>query len=94
MNGRTPLRAFRNCKKTNNAIKVFRSNGTVLELNGFYRTTKADFALYHLLIHDSNGVGKPFAFFIKEETTDAVSECLKIFTEVHKLKNFFYVEDN
>ncbi len=85
---------FPQCLSSLVAAEIYQKYGTVLELNGFYRTTKADFALYHLLIHDSNGVGKPFAFFIKEETTDTVSECLQIFTEVHKLKDFFYFEDN
>jgi hypothetical protein len=63
--------------------KIYQKYGTVLELDGTYKTTKAGFALYHLLIHDSNGDGQPVAFFfIKEETTAAISECLQIFTEV------------
>lgn len=37
----------------------------------------------HLLIEDNNGDGQPVAkFFIKEETTEAISACLKVFSEV------------
>ncbi|KZS02016.1 Uncharacterized protein APZ42_001107, partial [Daphnia magna] len=53
-----------------------------VEVDGTYRTTQAGFVLYHLLIEDDNGFGQPVAFFfIKEETTEAISECLQIFSE-------------
>ncbi|KAI9555984.1 hypothetical protein GHT06_018542 [Daphnia sinensis] len=62
--------------------KLYLKYGTVIQLDGTYNTTKAGFGLYHLLIHDNNRDGQPVAFFfIKEETTEAISECLQIFTE-------------
>jgi hypothetical protein len=53
--------------------KIYNKYGTVIELDGTYKTKNAGFALYHLLIHDNNGDGQPVAFFfVKEETTDAI----------------------
>jgi hypothetical protein len=64
--------------------KLYKKYGKVVELDGTYRITKAGFALYHLLVKDNNGDGQPVAkFFIKEETTEAISACLKVFSEVN-----------
>jgi hypothetical protein len=53
--------------------KIYKVYGTVIELDGTYKTTNADFTLYHLLIHDNNGDGPPVAFlFVNKETTDAI----------------------
>ncbi|KZS10349.1 Uncharacterized protein APZ42_025207 [Daphnia magna] len=50
------------------------------QMDGTYSTNRAGFALYHLLIEDNNGKSQPVAvFFIREETTEAISECLKVF---------------
>lgn len=63
--------------------KLYEKYGKLLQLDGTYRTTQAGFALYHLLIEDNNGSGQPVAlFFLKEETTEAISACLKNFAEV------------
>lgn len=52
-------------------------------MDGTHGSNKSGFALYHLMIHDNNGASQPVAFFfIKEETKEAISECLQIFTEV------------
>jgi hypothetical protein len=41
------------------------------------------FALYHILVEDNNGESQPVAFFfIKEETIEAISACLKGFADV------------
>ncbi|KZR99533.1 Uncharacterized protein APZ42_004559, partial [Daphnia magna] len=62
--------------------KLYQKYGKVLELDGTYKTTRAGFALYHILIEDNNGDGQPVAkFFIKEETIEAISECLRVFSE-------------
>jgi len=66
--------------------KLYKMYGKVVEVDGTYKTTQAGFALYHLLIEDNNGDGQPVAFFfIREETTEAISECLQIFSEVMNL---------
>jgi fructosamine-3-kinase len=65
--------------------KIYEKYGTVIELDGTYKTKNAGFTLYHLLIHDNNGDGPPVAFlFVNKETTDTISKCLQIFTEVNK----------
>ncbi|KZS01196.1 Uncharacterized protein APZ42_002218, partial [Daphnia magna] len=62
--------------------KLYKKYGKVLELDGTYKTTRAGFALYHILIEDNNGDGQPVAkFFIKEETIEAIAECLRVFSE-------------
>ncbi len=64
--------------------KMYKTYGNVIELDGTYRITNAGFSLYHLLVEDNNGDGQPVAkFFIKEETTDAISACLQVFSEVY-----------
>lgn len=64
--------------------KMYKTYGKVIDLDGTNRTTNAGFSLYHLLVEDNNGDGQPVAmFFIKEETTDAISACLQIFSEVY-----------
>jgi hypothetical protein len=63
--------------------KMYKNYGTVIEMDGTHGSNKSGFALYHLMIHDNNGASQPVAFFfIKEETKEAISECLQIFTEV------------
>lgn len=63
--------------------KLYKMYGKVVEVDGTYNIEQAGFALYHLLIEDNNGDGQPVAlFFIREETTEAISECLRIFAEV------------
>jgi hypothetical protein len=63
--------------------KLYKMYGKVVEVDGTYNIDQAGFALYHLLIEDNNGDGQPVAmFFIREETTEAISECLRIFAEV------------
>lgn len=44
---------------------------------------QSGFALYHILVEDNNGESQPVAFFfIKEETIEAISACLKGFADV------------
>lgn len=63
--------------------QLYKTYGNVIELDGTYKTTRAGFSLYHLLIEDNNGDGQPVAmFFVKEETTDSISTCLEVFSEV------------
>lgn len=63
--------------------QLYKTYGNVIELDGTYKTTKAGFSLYHLLIEDNNGDGQPVAMFlVKEETTDSISTCLEVFSEV------------
>ncbi|KZS03097.1 Uncharacterized protein APZ42_034260 [Daphnia magna] len=62
--------------------QLYKTYGNVIELDGTYKTTKAGFSLYHLLIEDNNGDGQPVAMFlVKEETTDSISTCLEVFSE-------------
>ncbi|KZS05694.1 Uncharacterized protein APZ42_031049 [Daphnia magna] len=62
--------------------QLYKTYGNVIELDGTYKTTRAGFSLYHLLIEDNNGDGQPVAmFFVKEETTDSISTCLEVFSE-------------
>lgn len=64
--------------------KLYKKYGKLIHLDGTYKTTQAGFALYHLLIEDNNGLGQPIAlFFLKEEKTEAISACLRIFAEVN-----------
>ncbi|KAI9550671.1 hypothetical protein GHT06_004575 [Daphnia sinensis] len=54
------------------------------QLDGTYSTTQSGFALYHILIEYNNGDSKPVAFFfIKKETIEAISACLKVLTDNH-----------
>ncbi|XP_045025752.1 uncharacterized protein LOC123470097 [Daphnia magna] len=51
-------------------------------MDGTYKITKIGFSLYHLMIVDNNDNSQPIAWvFTKEETTVAISECLRIFVE-------------
>nr|CAH0109598.1 unnamed protein product [Daphnia galeata] len=62
--------------------KLYSKYGAVLQLDGTYNTNKLGFALYHLMIEDNNGDSQPVAmFFIREETTEAISECLRVFSD-------------
>ena len=64
--------------------RLYQKYGTILQLDGTYKTTKAGFSLYHLLIEDNNGDSQPVAlFFLKEETMEAISECLKLFSQLN-----------
>ena len=63
--------------------RLYSKYGAVLQLDGTYNTNKLGFALYHLMIEDNNGDSQPVAmFFIREETTEAISECLRVFSDV------------
>lgn len=67
--------------------KLYHKYGTVIEMNGIYQIKNIEFSLYHLLIVDKNGASQPVALlFTKEETTVAISECLRIFEEVKDVK--------
>jgi hypothetical protein len=67
--------------------RLYSKYGIVLQLDGTYNSNKIGFALYHLMIEDNNGDSQPVAmFFIREETTEAISECLQVFSDVSKVR--------
>nr|CAH0110833.1 unnamed protein product [Daphnia galeata] len=75
----------------NNVIKILRNEENEVSLDGTYKTTNAGFTLDHVLIHDNNGVVNPsLFFFVKEETTEAKSKCLRIFMEINDVHYGIY----
>lgn len=78
--------------QTESQRKLYSKMGTVLEMDGTYDTNNAGFSLYHLLCEDNNGESQPVAqYFTKTETKAALSDFLRIFTEVIKQNNLTLV---
>ncbi len=63
--------------------RLYKKYEIVVKLDGTYSIGQSGFALYHILVEDNNGESQPVAFFfIKEETIEAISACLKVFADV------------
>lgn len=72
--------------QTESQRKLYSKIGTVLEMDGTYGTNNVGFSLYHLMWEDNNGESQPVAqYFTKTETKGALSDFLRIFTEVFTL---------
>jgi hypothetical protein len=55
-------------------------------MDGTYGTNNVGFSLYHLMSEDNNGISQPVVqYFTKTKTKGALSDFLRIFTEVFTL---------
>jgi hypothetical protein len=55
-------------------------------MEGTYGTNNVNFSLYHLMCEDNNGESQPVAqYFTKTYSKGALSDFLRIFTEVFTL---------
>jgi hypothetical protein len=72
--------------QTESQRKLYSKIGTVLDMEGTYGTNNVNFSLYHLMCEDNNGESQPVAqYFTKTYSKGALSDFLRIFTEVFTL---------
>jgi hypothetical protein len=66
--------------------EIFKKFGQMLQLDGTYKINRHNFPLYTLVVRNNFGIGEPVACcFMKNETTESVTEFLRIFSSVCSL---------